>query len=341
MTQVSTDPSYPLVLVADVGGTHARFALARLEARGIQITAQEKFLCHDYASFPAVIKAYQERHADAQNTPMVMAVAAPIIEGEVAAQANMPWPVRQAELRLLFPQVESHLLNDFVALAHAVPTLTDTDLHNLCTPTSGRRELGKESVLVMGPGTGLGAALWCPGAAGQASTVIASEAGHATWAPVTDTEWAIAGLLRKEFAHLDVERVLSGPGLMNLYRATCTLDQQAAQCATPAEVTAQAVQHLATQTGSAARAALDHFCGILGSVIGDLCINFGCQRALLAGGIPSQIVDYLRHSSLQERLLTKGVMRSVMEQVQVDVLDHGHLALLGAAQYYREQYAQH
>ena len=108
-----------------------------------------------------MIKAYQERHAEAQNAPMVMAVAAPIIEGEVAAQANMPWPVRQAEMRQLFPQVESHLLNDFVALAHAVPTLAESDLHNLCTPTSGRRELGKESVLVMGPGTGLGAALWC------------------------------------------------------------------------------------------------------------------------------------------------------------------------------------
>ena len=197
--------------------------------------------------------------------PMVMAVAAPIIEGEVAAQANMPWPVRQAEMRQLFPQVESHLLNDFVS---ACPCGADRlkAIYTIFAPTSGRRRARQRVGLGNGPRHRFRAALWCPGAAGKHQPSSPAK-GHATWAPVTDSEWAIAGLLRKEFAHLDVERVLSGPGLMNLYRAICTLNQQAAQCTTPAEVTAQAVQHLATPD-SAARAALDHFCGILG-VIGD------------------------------------------------------------------------
>ncbi|WMW80786.1 glucokinase [Undibacterium cyanobacteriorum] len=335
------------ILVADIGGTHARFALANIASENIHIHSVEKLLCHDFPTFPEVIAHYQTLHPEAvaaAKTAMVMAVAAPIIDGDVAAQANMPWPVRRAEIAQHFTQAQSkhsnqvHLLNDFVALAHAIPTLNESDLQNLCMPASGPRPLGKEAVLVMGPGTGLGAALWCPGLHEQASTVIASEAGHATWAPVTDREFAVAALLRQEFAHLDVERVLSGPGLMNLYRAICTLEQTMPSLSSPADVTNRAMQDHANQRNSCAVAALDMFCGILGSVMADLCINFGCQRALLAGGIPSQIVDYLRQSRLQERVLAKGVMRSVMEQVQVDVLDHGQLALLGAAQYYREQF---
>lgn len=332
------------MLVADIGGTHARFALVNITSENIHIHSVEKLLCHDFPTFPEVIAHYQALHPEAVaavKTAMVMAVAAPIIEGDVAAQANMPWPVRRAEIAQNFTQAQIdqvHLLNDFVALAHAIPTLNESDLQNLCMPASGPRALGKEAVLVMGPGTGLGAALWCPGLHEKASTVIASEAGHATWAPVTDREFAVAALLRQDFAHLDVERVLSGPGLMNLYRAICTLEQTTPSLVSPADVTNAAMQDHAKQQNSCAVAALDMFCGILGSVIADLCINFGCQRALLAGGIPSQIVGYLRQSSLQERVLAKGVMRSVMEQVQVDVLDHGQLALLGAAQYYREQF---
>jgi glucokinase len=318
------------LIVADVGGTHARFAIATYtEEQAIGLHAFAKFLCSDFASLSEVLRTYCVEHFMAQNLDVVMAIAAPIVDGEVVAQANMPWRVQHAVLQHDFPQQQIHLLNDFVALAHAVPTIKNADANLLCGPDF---ELGisvKGPVLVIGPGTGLGAAIWLPGAP---STVLASEAGHAALAACSDIEIAILQCLKKRWQHVDVERILSGPGLMNCYQALCEIDMKQSLYATPAEIAQAAMQ---AQDALAVQS-LSVFCGWLGSIAADLSIIVGAQRVILAGGIPSQILPFLQASEFAARFKDKGVMSPVMEKISVQVIEHGQLALLGAAQWYLE-----
>ncbi len=321
-------------LVADIGGTHARLAIAtwgnsETSVPAISLAHVEKFACRDFVTLEALLQHYQSQHASGQHLDLVLAVAAPIIDGDVAAQANMPWPVRIQQLRQTFPQQSISLLNDFVALAHAVPTLQASDLQLLCgaphTNYTG-------PALVMGPGTGLGAAFWLPGRAGQASQVLASEAGHISLAASNELEAAIVHELRKQWSYVDVERVLSGPGLLNIYRALCAIEGASPTLSTPAGVSEAAM----TASDAMAEKSLSVFCGWLGSIVADLCISSSAQRVILAGGIPSLIWPFLQRSEFAARLIDKGVMSAVMRQACVQVIDHGQLALIGAAQFSKE-----
>lgn len=319
------------VIVADIGGTHARLAIATWGGTqgSISLAHLEKFACRDFTTLESLLQHYQSRHSGTQELDMVLAVAAPIIDGDVAAQANMPWPVRIQQLRQSFPQQSITLLNDFVALAHAVPTLQEADLQLLCgTPSS--KYTGP--VLVMGPGTGLGAAYWLPGHGGQASQVLASEAGHISLAASTALETTIVQELRKQWSYVDVERVLSGPGLINIYQALCAIQAKEAQLSTPAAITEAAMAN----ADSLAVSTLNVFCEWLGSVAADLCISSSAQRVILAGGIPSLIWPFLQTSQFAERFTNKGVMTAVMRLAHVQVIDHGQMALIGAAQYAKE-----
>ncbi|MBC3883180.1 glucokinase [Undibacterium sp. LX40W] len=318
-------------VVADIGGTHARLAMATWGGAQdtISLAHLEKFACRDFTTLESLLQHYQSRHTGAQALDMVLAVAAPIIHGDVAAQANMPWPVRIQQLRQTFPQQSITLLNDFVALAHAVPTLQEADLQLLCgTPSTEYAG----PVLVMGPGTGLGAAYWLPGHGGQASQVLASEAGHISLAASTALETAIVQELRKQWSYVNVERVLSGPGLINIYQALCTLEAREPHLSSPAAITEAAMAN----TDPLAVTTLNVFCEWLGSVAADLCISSSAQRVILAGGIPSLIWPFLQHSGFASRFTNKGVMTAVMRQSFVQVIDHGQLALVGAAQFARE-----
>lgn len=321
-------------IVADIGGTHARLAVASWDhsersEQAISLAHVEKYACRDFATLEALLQHYQDQHANAQPLDLVLAVAAPIIDGDVAAQANMPWPVRIHQLRQTFPQQTISLLNDFVALAHAVPTLHESDLQLLCGAPSTNYA---GPVLVMGPGTGLGAAYWLPGHAGQASQVLASEAGHISLAASNDLEAAIVQELRKQWSYVDVERVLSGPGLFNIYRALCAIEGANPQLNSPAAISEAAM----AASDAMAEKSLSVFCGWLGSIVADLCISSSAQRVILAGGIPSLIWPFLQRSEFATRFIDKGVMSSVMRQACVQVIDHGQLALIGAAQFSKE-----
>jgi len=186
--------------------------------------------------------------------------------------------------------------------------------------------------LVMGPGTGLGSAVLLPGH--PRAQVLATEAGQVSLAPGNEREIEILRLFRRERAHVSFEDALSGPGLLKLYGALCELRGSPSRLLTPAEVTAAA---LAGSDGAAVEA-LEVFCGLLGSFVGDLVLLYGARGGVyLAGGILPQIQPFLLSSSFAERYFNKGVMRAYLQQVPVRLIEHGQLGVIGAAGWFLDE----
>ncbi|PSD12409.1 glucokinase, partial [Stenotrophomonas maltophilia] len=181
---------------------------------------------------------------------------------------------------------------------------------------------------------GLGAALWIPTAHGP--VVLPTEAGQPTLAASTELEMAIVRHMQRDRAHVSIEHAISGPGLMNLYRAVCALQGQAPSLTSPDAVTAAAM----ADSDAHARQALDVFCGLLGSTIGDMALFYGAHGGVyLAGGILPQIREYLHASTFVERYLQKGPMGEALARIPVKVVEHGQLGVVGAASWYLQQSA--
>lgn len=320
----------PLV-AADVGGTHARIALMRAETPGkVAMLDFRQYACADFPDLSDIVAQFL-RDSGAREADRAVIAIAGVLHGDALVNTNLPWPVSLSRMRHALSLRDLQLVNDFEAMAYATPYIDPVESVRLTGPATSP---ARGATLVIGPGTGLGAALWTPSrGAGVPPQVLATEAGHAALAPGNERELAIVGHFLTRWPHVDNERALSGPGLLNLYRCLCELDAAVPALASPAEV-AQAAQN---GTDAQAGEALRIFCAMLGSLIGDLVLTFGAQAVYLAGGMPAHIKPFLLRSRFVERYLNKGVLRSVLEQVPVSVIDHGRYGLLGAAAWYLDR----
>ena len=316
----------PPFLAADVGGTHVRVARVQASpdpAHPVQLLEYRKFRNADYAGLSAILQAFI---ADGERPAhCVVATAGYAREDGTVITANVPWPLsaRQIEADLGLEAV--YIVNDFEAVAYAAAQVDASGVLQLTGPATAPRG----PTLVVGPGTGLGAALWIPTA--QGAVVLATEAGQPTLAVSTELEMAIVRQMQREHAHVSVEHALSGPGLMNLYRALCAIEDQPAVLATPDAITAAAMNN----QDVLARQSLDVFCGLLGSTIGDMALQYGAHGGVyLAGGILPQIREFLLNSTFVARYLNKGPMREALERIPVKVVEHGQLGVIGAASWY-------
>jgi len=316
----------PPFLAADVGGTHVRVARVQASpdpAHPVQLLEYRKFRNADYAGLSAILQAFI---ADGERPAhCVVATAGYAREDGTVITANVPWPLsaRQIEADLGLETV--YIVNDFEAVAYAAAQVDASGVLQLTGPATAPRG----PTLVVGPGTGLGAALWIPTAHG--AVVLATEAGQPTLAVSTELEMAIVRQMQRDLAHVSVEHALSGPGLMNLYRALCAIEGRPAVLATPDAITAAAVSN----QDALARQSLDVFCGLLGSTIGDMALQYGAHGGVyLAGGILPQIREYLLNSTFVSRYLNKGPMREALERIPVKVVEHGQLGVIGAASWY-------
>jgi len=311
------------LIVADVGGTHARFAIAGLNLQGeTELRDYHRFACADYCSLAAIICAYREMTHKQLNQASI--AIAGVIEEDQVRNSNLPWPVSCKQTLQESGLEQLRFVNDFAALAWSVPVINAAEALIL-NPGTAPALAGP--VLVVGPGTGLGAAVWLPGPPSQ---VLATEAGHAALAAGNPQEALLLAQCWKSTPHVDNEMFLSGPGLLRLYRTLALMQGQTSSLATPAEVSAAAI----TKQDSIAQQTVEMFCGMLGSLLGDLAIYYGAQTVYLAGGIPAQISELLQKSEFRNRFLNKGVMRAVVENVPVYLIEPGQLALLGAAHWY-------
>ncbi|MEO5559278.1 MAG: glucokinase [Dokdonella sp.] len=324
---VSSDPQRGALVAADVGGTHARIALIDAGVGGrsaFSILQYRKYACADFPSLAAIIDEFRSSVVQAPVTSAALAIAGYVVDDTII-NVNLPWTVSISGLQKALGIRDIAIVNDFEAVAHAVGHVEAADAFLLSGPV-GTQE---GPVLVVGPGTGLGAAVRIP--QGDRVIILPTEAGQATLAPNTDFEIDVLRELRKRSPRVLIEHVLSGTGLMNLDAAVRTLRGAPAQTLTPAQITAAAL----AQSDALAIETVDVFCGWFGSVLGDLALLYGASGGIyLAGGVLPQMKDLLVRSRFVDRFLDKGAMREALTRTSVRLIDHAQLGVIGAASWY-------
>jgi glucokinase len=310
------DCAFRRVLIADIGATNARFAVLSNGALGVV----RNFSVAEFPSFSDVIRAFfGDDLRSVSEHAAILAVAGPVQEGRCVL-TNCPWTIDPHELRreLGFAAVE--LRNDFEAVALSLPHLTEADVF----PVGDGKPFAGAPMAVLGPGTGLGVAGLVPGS--QAPVVLPSEGGHTTMAGTSRREDAIIDYLRDEFGHVSAERVISGSGLENLYRAVVAIDQiDAPQRAAP-DITRMGVDG----TCRVSRMALELFCAMLGTVAGNVALMFGARGGVfVAGGIAPRMTDFIARSEFRSRFESKGRFRAYLQSIPTRIIIHPAATFIG------------
>jgi glucokinase len=304
------------VVLGDIGGTNARFAVLQNGLLG----EVEHMKVSEYHQFADALYAFIQGRLAGHSIHRAIFGVAGVVEGERCALTNNPWIVAAADLRARFGFSTIHIVNDFEALAWSLPHLTAKDLRLI----GGQKPNVIAPMVVVGPGTGLGVAAYIHGERGD--FVLRSEGGHATLPSASLREDAIIANLRAQFGHVSAERALSGPGLENLYRVIASLESQTVAQCTAAEITKAAL----TNRCAISRAALDTFCGLLGGVAGNLALSFGAQGGVyIAGGIAPQLRDYLPQSQFRSRFEAKGRLTSYLKPIPTYLVLHDDPAFVG------------
>ncbi|MFC3068127.1 glucokinase [Phenylobacterium soli] len=309
-----------LGLVGDVGGTNARFALVDTDRR---VRNLHVYQAANYASLTDVIDDYLERTMGKRRPPRaVIAVAGPVTDGEITF-TNLHWQVSEGDLLAHFEFEAVKLLNDFAAQALACPRLDPEDLKPIGPAIRGG---GHDCpIVVLGAGTGFGVAGLARGPLGDLA--IATEGGHAGFAPTDEVEVEIWKRLQAKYGRVSIERLLSGQGLFDIYRCLCELGNTDGACANE-----KAVMEAGAAGDAAAGAALDRFCAILGSVAGDLALSFGARGgAFISGGIAPRMADRLAASQFRARFEAKGRLSHFVQEIPTALVLHPYPAILGSA----------
>lgn len=308
------------VLVADIGGTNARFALADCAGEKIAVRDVQNFRAEDFESVRDAARAYLESVKERPKRAC-FAVAGPVGAEEIAF-TNSPWRVRRGELKAVLGLNEFLVVNDFYALAAGVEHLPQ-DAFVTVKEAPGDPDA---PTLVIGPGTGFGQALIVPTGTGR--KIIATEGGHVSFAPRTDREIEVMKFIAREHPRVSVERLLSGRGLVNIHRALCAVAGETRISLQADEITAAALEG----KPPIAVEAVNMFCEVLGRVAGDAVLATGARGGVvLGGGILPKIRDLFLASRFVERFHDKGRMRGYMEVAPVRLIVRKGAALAGAA----------
>ncbi len=309
------------LLVGDVGGTNARFAIARMVDGQRVLEHHESFKGADYPTFLKGVAAFIDGCA-VKPTGGVIAVAGRVTDGEIDL-TNSPWRVSEAELQTLGLN-PVRLINDFEALAWGAPAVPSDMLASLGGPEEGDPHA---AIAVLGPGTGFGVSALARDIHGHA-VAMPSEGGHACFAPGDAVEDEILRILRRRYERVSIERLICGPGLLNMHRALAEIDGRESHIDDPAQITTEALENPNSHCG----ATLARFCAILGAVAGDIALTTGARGGVyIAGGIAPRILPFLKASPFRERFERKGRFQPYMQAIPTKVILHKHAALLGAA----------
>jgi glucokinase len=315
-----------VALVADIGGTNARFALAELGGPMPTLHQPQTLPAAAFASLQHAAEYYLAKVAQTPRQA-ALAVASPV-RGDEVRLTNRAWSFSQAELRQSLGLERLVVLNDFGAAARTIPALAATDSVSIYGPAEMSRT---GPVSVLGPGTGLGVALLV-GSDREGWRVVETEGGHVSFAPRDAEEREIAEWLAARHGRVSNERLMSGNGLAQIDAALAQRDPGPlatpdASLRAPAEIVAAALEG----HDLSARRALARFCAILGSVAGDTALMHGARALMIAGGIVPRFIPFLRASAFRERFLDKGRFAAYLESVSVRVITHPAPGLLGAA----------
>lgn len=309
------------LLVGDVGGTNARFALARMIDGVLTLEHHDSFPAAEHPTFLGGVKAFIDG-CPVKPTGGVIAVAGPVTNGEIDL-TNSPWRVSESELASLGLN-PVRLINDFEALAWGAPLTPKDELASIGGPDEGEDHA---AIAVLGPGTGFGVSALARDIHGNA-IALPSEGGHACFAPGDPVEDEILRILRRRYDRVSIERLICGPGLLNMHRALAEIDGRETHVEDPAQITTEALADMNSVCG----ATLARFCAILGAVAGDVALTMGSRGGIyIAGGIAPRILPFLKASPFRERFERKGRFQPYMAAIPTKVILYKHAALLGAA----------
>lgn len=311
------------IAVADVGGTHARFALAEIEDGRVAHLGEPVTLgTADHASFQTAWAQFVSTLGGEVPDALSIAFAGPV-EGDVLKLTNNPWVIRPALAREKLGVEDFLIINDFAAIGHAAAQLGDDCFMHLAGPGGPLPAEGITSIV--GPGTGLGVAQVLK-RAGH-THIIATEGGHIDFAPLDSLEDRILDRLRRRYRRVSIERVACGSGLVNIYEALGAIEGQPVK-----ELEDKELWKLAMAgTDPLAAAALDRFFLTLGAVSGDLALAHGANAVVLAGGLGYRLRDHFARSGFADRFIAKGRFERRMQAIPVKLVTYPQPGLFGAA----------
>lgn len=312
------------LVAVDIGGTHARFALAEVSGgRVVHLGEAVTLKTADHPSFQLAWEEFARLSGGALPPAVAIAVAGPV-GGEIIRFTNNPWIIRPALIPEKLGAPDYVVVNDFAAVAHAVAQADSAHFIHLCGPDAPLPTEG--TISVVGPGTGLGVAqLWRQQGGGY--HVQPTEGGHIDYAPLDGIEDAILARLRGRYRRVSVERVVAGPGIVDIYETLAHIEGRAIVSLTDKELWTLG----ASGEDSLAAAAVDRFCLSLGSVAGDLALAHGASALVMAGGLGLRIKDTLVRSGFAQRFCAKGRFEGLMAALPVKLITHPQPGLFGAA----------
>ncbi|SUW62787.1 Glucokinase [Buttiauxella agrestis] len=314
-------------LVGDVGGTNARLALCNVENG--DITQAKTYSGLDFPSLEAVVVHYLKEH-NVSVTDGCIAIACPIT-GDWVAMTNHTWAFSTAEMKKNLGFEHLEIINDFTAVSMAIPMIKNEHLIKF----GGGEPVEGKPVAVYGAGTGLGVAHLVH--VDKRWVSLPGEGGHVDFAPNSEEEGIILEELRTEIGHVSAERVLSGPGLVNLYRAIVKSDGREPENYKPKDITEKALEDSCTDC----RRALSLFCVIMGRFGGNLALTLGTFGGVyIAGGIVPRFLEFFKASGFRGGFEDKGRFKEYVQSIPVYLIVHDQPGLLGAGAHLRQTLGQ-
>ncbi|MEM7172723.1 MAG: glucokinase [Pseudomonadota bacterium] len=306
----------PLSIVADIGGTNARFALSN----GVELSPISYLAVADHPDPISAVKEFLGQiEAPAHPKKAAFAIAGPVQEGR-GSLTNGTWFFDQSDLARSLNLDQALVVNDFAAVAMSLPYLAGKDLRQM----GGGHVNRNAPMAVLGPGTGLGVGGLVP--CGEGWQTIVTEGGHVTMPAVTHREVEVIKCLASHYGHVSAERLLSGQGLGNLFSAIAEVDGLSLEAPAPDVISKQGLDG----SCGVASECLTMFCGMLGTVAGNLALSMGAQGGVfIAGGIVPRMADFWAASNFRQRFEAKGRFQDYMARIATNLVTHSDPAFLG------------
>jgi glucokinase len=316
-------------IVADIGGTNARFGLVTSVNPGLQgfvVENLQTFASAEFDNIKHCVEHYQATLGSDKVIGACLAVAGPVA-GDNIKLTNLNWNFCVSDTQRQLGLSRLQIINDFAAYAYAIQYLNKDLLRNINEGVA----IADSPVAVVGPGTGFGVAALVK--QNGRTNILASEGGHMSLAANTPLQAAIKEQLSRKYSLVSIERVFSGPGLRHLYHALAAVEGAKARELRTSEIS----QHALDGSDEMCQRTLSLFCSWLGSVTGDLALALGARGGVfLGGGILPRIADFLLASEFQESFKAKDQMSHYLQDIPVKLVIEGNSALLGAAAWFED-----
>lgn len=323
------------LLVADIGGTKARFGIVELgDIKDKNNKSRYKFkdqitlLCSQHENIASLIKSCCNSFQLNEPFDCCLAIAGSV-QGDLGSVTQLNWYFSLQDTRNQFRMKSLTIINDFAALAYSIPFLPnkelisiyDSQVHDTAAP-----------IAVIGPGTGFGTAILIP--ENNHWKVLPTAGGHASFAPSNAEEWFIKDYLLKHQHHVSIEDVLSGRGLRNIYQAIASKYHKTGPAHTPEDICSKGISNEDT----ICREAIMRFLAILGNVAGDKALSFGAGGGVvIGGGITPALADLIPESDFLHNYHNKGIMTGYVKDIPVRMIVDRHAALSGATAWFLDK----